>query len=88
MEKMNDEWPFEFSSLGFNYCRLPFSGLTHLAECRGATLGDLRLQDADKLAELHAVVELLHEELGPHLLFCLKKTKTKVRCLKRVGGLL
>lgn len=46
------------------------SYVTHLAECRGAALGDLGLQRANKLAELDAVVELLHEELGSDLLIC------------------
>ena len=49
--------------------------LTHLAERGGAALGDLGLQHADKLAELHAVVQLLHEKLCSHLL-AWKKTET------------
>ena len=47
----------------FHRCRL-----THLAESGGAALGDLGLQRADKLAQLHAVIQLLHEELCSHLL--------------------
>lgn len=42
--------------------------VTHLAEGGGAALCDLRLQHPDELAQLHAVVQLLHEELRPHLL--------------------
>lgn len=55
--------------------------LTHLAELGGAALGDLALQHADELAQLHAVVQLLHEELRSHLLawkglgFLYKKTR-------------
>lgn len=49
--------------------------LTHLAEHRRAALGDFGLQHADELAELHAVVELLHEELSSHLLTC-RETNT------------
>lgn len=44
------------------------SCLTHLTERRGAALGDLCLQRPNKFAELDAVVELLHEELGSDLL--------------------
>lgn len=43
-------------------------GPTHLAQRRRATLGNLGLQRANELAELHAVVQLLHEKLGSHLL--------------------
>lgn len=39
-----------------------------LAELRRAALGNLRLQHADKLAELHAVIQLVHKKLGSHLL--------------------
>lgn len=50
------------------------SCLTHLAESRGAALGDLCLQHANEAAELDAVVELLHEELGPDLLIWSRDT--------------
>ena len=51
------------SELFSSRCRV-----THLAERRGAALGDLGLQHADQLAQLHAVVQLLHEKLCSHLL--------------------
>lgn len=53
------------SSLQTVFCPPP---VAHLAECGGAALGDLCLQRANKFAELDAVVELLHEELGSDLL--------------------
>lgn len=48
--------------------------LTHLAESRRADLGDFVLQDSDESAELHAVIQLLHEELSLHLLSCRNKS--------------
>lgn len=57
--------------------------LTHLAECRGAALGDLRLQHANQFTELHAIIELLHEKLRSHLLACKAERlqmKSTVKC--------
>lgn len=52
---------------------------SHLAERRGAALGHLGLQDADELAKLHAVVQVLHEKLGSHLLsWKIKTTKQMI----------
>ena len=49
--------------------------LTDRAERRGAAHRHLGLQRADQLAELHAVIQLLHEELCSHLLACTTQDK-------------
>lgn len=57
--------------------------LTHLAECRGAALGDLSLQHTDQFTELHTIIELLHEKLCSHLLACKverHQMKSTVKC--------
>lgn len=57
--------------------------LTHLAECRGAALGDLSLQHANQFTELHTIIELLHEKLCSHLLACKverHQIKSTVKC--------
>lgn len=47
-------------------CNLPRR--EELALCRGAALGDLSLQHTNKLAELYAVIQFLHEKLCSHLI--------------------
>lgn len=47
----------------FHHCLV-----THLAERGRAALGDLGLQHTDKLAQLHTIIQVLHENLGSHLL--------------------
>lgn len=47
-------------------CYLPCR--KQLAKRRGAALSDLSLQHTDKLAELHTIIQVLHESLGSHLL--------------------